>query len=283
METKNEIRKYCSFPILLISSGSFVGLIGWWGLAQTAGGIMFFLGSMLLSLTGWITALWGLMSLERSEPSPLKKRKLKNGISKDLKIQYPSYILKVENLNQKYDGLHNKLSYYRSYFEDFKVNIMQFRTELTYLEKQLENNLRKNAQKIDYDTPEGIAKKILWSEKQVHLTQLNETLDKLSNYLTTSDLERYRVELSNMKRKISQLERGTDLYRELMILCHKSDSEYENIIATKQKVEGIDDLMSRQEPKMGELETLMETKYTEAKMEVSQFRKLIDEFEEDIV
>ena len=39
-----EAKKYLTLPVFLISSGSFVGLIGWWGLAQTAGGITFFIG-----------------------------------------------------------------------------------------------------------------------------------------------------------------------------------------------------------------------------------------------
>lgn len=282
MTTKTEFKKYLTFPVFLISSGSFVGLVGWWGLAQTAGGIIFFVGSMLLSLSGSVTALWGLMSLERTEPSPLKIRRLKNSIIKDLKIQYPSYILQVENLKRKTEELHNQLPYYRSYFENFKNNIRQLRTELISLEEQLQNNLRKNAPVIDNDSAEGIAKKILWSEKQIYLTQLGDSLEDLSEFLTSSDLDKYRVELANMNGRISQLERGTDLYRELMMLCHKADSEYDNVLTLKQKVDDINNLMSRQKPKLGDLENMIERKYEESKMEFSDFRKQIDKFETDI-
>lgn len=282
MTTKTELKKYLSFPVFLISSGSFVGLVGWWGLAQTAGGIIFFIGSMLLSLSGSVTALWGLMSLERTEPSPTKIRKLKNGISKDLKIQYPSYILQVENLKRKTDELHNQLPYYRSYFENFKNNIRQLRTELISLEEQLQNNLKKNAPVIDNDSAEGIAKKILWSEKQIYLTQLSDSLEDLSEFFTSSDLEKYRVELTSMNGRFSQLERGTDLYRDLMMLCHKADSEYENVLTLKQKVDDINRLMLHHKPKLSELETMIERKYEESKIALLDFRKQIDDFEEDI-
>ena len=281
MTTNADFKKYLSFPVFLISSGSFVGLVGWWGLAQSAGGIIFFIGSMLLSLSGSITTLWGLMTLERTEPSPSKIRKLKHGIAKDLKIQYPSYILQVENLRRKTDELHNKLPYYRSHFENFRHNIRQMGTDLANLEKQLENNLRKNASTIDNDSAEGIAKKILWSEKQIYLSQLYEVLDELSKFFTSSDLEKYRVEITNMNGRFSQLERGTDLYRELMILCHKADSDYDDVIVHKQRVDDINDLMSRQKPKLSALENMIEAKYEESKMELLHLQKQINEFNED--
>lgn len=281
MTTKTEPKKYFTFPVFLISSGSFVGLVGWWGLAQTAGVTIFFVGSMLLSLSGSIAALWGLMSLEKTEPSPSKVRKLKTNIAKDLKIQYPSYILEVENLKRKTDELYNQLPYYRSYFENFRTNIRQLRTELTNLEEQLKNNLRKNAPVIDYDSAEGIAIKILWSEKQIYLTQLYDSLEDLSQFLTISDLDKYRVELTNMNGRISRFERGTDLYRELMMLCHKKDSEYDSVLSLKQKVDDINRLMSRQKPKLGELETMIERKYEETKMELAHFSKQISDFEGD--
>ena len=280
MLTDTAIKKFLTFPVFLISSGSFVGLIGWWGLAQTASSIIFFIGSMLLSLSGSITTLWGLLSLERTEPSPFKIRKLKEKILKDLKIAYPSYILNVENLTQKQTELSNKFPFYRSFYENFRNNRRQLRTTLKNLEKQLENKLRQNAANIDHDSAEGIAEKILWSEKQIYLTQLNETLNTLTDLFTSYDVEQYRHELTRLKRRITQLEHGTDMYRELMILCNKDDAEYDNIQQIKQKVDDLSDLMSHQEPKLQELETWIETKYKESKMELSQFRKQITEFEQ---
>ncbi len=279
MLTGTAIKKFLTFPVFLISSGSFVGLIGWWGLAQTASGIIFFIGSMLLSLSGSITTLWGLLSLERTEPSPFKIRKLKEKILKDLKIAYPSYILRVENLTQKQTELSNKFPFYRSCFENFRDDTRLIRTELNNLEKQMENRLRQNAANIDHDSAEGIAEKILWSEKQIYLTQLNESLEKLTDLFTSSDVEQYRLELTNLRGRISHLEHGTDTYRELMILCNKDDAEYDNIQQIKQKVDDLSDLMSHQEPKLQELETWIETKYEESKRELSQFRKQITEIE----
>ena len=280
MLTDTTIKRYLTFPVFLISSGAFVGLIGWWGLAQTAGGIIFFIGSMLLSLSGSITTLWGLLTLERVEPSPFKIKKLKEGILKDLKIVYPSYILQIENLTRKHVELNNKFHFYRSCFEDFRDDTRLIRTELNNLEKQLENKLRQNAAKIDHDSAEGIAEKILWSEKQIYLTQLNESLNTLTRLFTSSDVEQYRIDLTNLKGKISHLEHGTDTYRELMILCNKEDAEYDEIQQLKQKIDDLSELMSQQERRILELGTWIKTKSEESKKELSQFRKRITAFEQ---
>ncbi len=280
MLTEPTIKKYLTLPVFLIGSGSFVGLIGWWGLAQTAGGIIFFIGSMLLSLSGSITTLWGLLSLERVEPSPFKIKKLKERILKELKIAYPTYILKIENLTQKHVELSNKFPFYRSCFENFRNGTRKIRTEINNLEKQLENKLRQDAVKIDHDSAEGIAQKILWSEKQIYLTQLNESLVKLTDLFTSSDVEQYRLELANLKRRISHLEHGTDIYRELMILCNKVDAQYDDIQQLKQKIDDLSELMSHQERKMIELGTWIKTKYEKSKKELLQFRKRITDFEQ---
>ncbi len=280
MLTDIGIKKFLTFPVFLISSGSFVGLIGWWGLAQTASGIIFFIGSMLLSLSGSITTLWGLLSLERTEPSSFKIKKLKERILKDLKIEYPSYILKVENLTRKHVELSNKFPFYRSCFENFRDDTRLIRTELNNLEKQLENKLRQNAAKIDHDSAEGIAQKILWSEKQIYLTQLNESLEKLTDLFTSSDVEQYRHELTRLKGRITQLEHGTDTYRELMILCNKEDAQYDDIQQLKQKIDDLGELMSHQERKILELGTWIKTKHEKSKKALLQFHKRITEFEQ---
>ncbi len=280
-KAKGEITKYLSFPMVLIGSGSFFGVIGWLGLAQAAGSIIFFIGSMLLSFSGSMVTLCGLMSLERAAPSHLKVRKLKIEISKNLKIEYPSYILKVEKLKQKYRELHGKLPDFRVYCEEFRQNIRNLRSELANLEKQLQKNLRNHAPVIDNNSADGIAKKILWSEKQIQLTELSETLEKLSDFFTTADLERYRIELTYVSGGLSKLDRGIGFFRELMILCNKPDANYENIIRIKQKVDRTNNLMAQQEPRLQELGTEMETKCEEAKMELSLFLQQIDDFMAD--
>lgn len=281
MDSKNEITKYLSFPAVLIGSGSFVGLIGWWGVAQTAGNILFLTGSIILSLSGSIATLCGLMGLERAAPNPTKLRKLKSEISKNLKILYPSYILNVEKLKQKYQELHGKLPKFRDYYDNFRYDIRSLRSELTNLEKLLQENLRNHAPVIDDGSVDGIAKKILWSEKQIQLSQLNETLGKLSGFWTTADLERYRVELTHVNGGLFQLDGGIRYYRDLMILSNKPDAKYDKIISVKQRVDKINNLMAQQESRLHELETEMNAKCEEAKNELSLFQQQIDEFKAD--
>lgn len=280
-KAKGEIKKYLSFPMLLIGSGSFVGVLGWLGLAQAAESIMFFAGSALLSFSGSMATLCGLMSLERVSPSPAKLRKLKFETSKNLKIQYPSYILKVEKLRQKYQELHGKLPQFRDYCNEFKKNVRNLQSVLTGVEKQLQENLRNDAPVIDNDSVEGIAKKILWSEKQIQLTQLNEALKKLSSFLTGADLERYRVELTHVNGGLTLLDQGIRDYRELMILCNSTYANYENITKAKQKVDKVDNLIIHQETRLQELETEIEAKREEAGMELSIFQQQLDDFQVD--
>ena len=281
MEAKGEIRKFFSLPMVLIGSGSFVSIIGWLGLAQAAGGIIFLIGSILLSFSGSMAILCGLMSLERPPPSPTKLRKLKIETSRNLKIQYPSFILKVEKLKEKNQALYNKLPNLRSYYIQYREDTRNMKSVLVNLDKQLQENLKNHAPIIDSDSADGIAKKILWSEKQIQLTQMNDSFEKLSGLLTTTDLEKYRVALSYISAGLSQLDQGIEYYRELMILCNMKDSEYDNINSIQQKVDRTNELMAQQETRIQNLETEMVTKFEEAKLELSLFQKQLDDFQID--
>lgn len=278
MDTKNGITKYLSFPMALIGSGSFVGIIGWMGVAHAAESIIFFIGSSLLSFSGSMATLCGLMSLERLSPSKNKLRKIKLDISKDLKIQYPSYILQVEELKQKYQLLYNKLPELRIYYQEYRDDIRNIKATLATLEKQLQDNLKNNALEID-NSADGIAKKILWSEKQIQLNQMSETFNSFSQIFTTIDLEHYRSELSKINIRLSQLERGIDNYRKLMILSHKKDTDYDSIVSFKQKIEKTNDLMGKYGTHMQELEEEMNAKYVETKTELSLFKDELKVFE----
>ena len=280
-KAKDAIKKYLSFPMVLIGSGSFVGVIGWLGLAQAAESILFFVGSMLLSFSGSMTTLCGLMSLERTAPSPTKLRNLKFEISKNLKIQYPSYILKVEKLKQKHRELHGKFPEFRNFCDEFKKDIRNLRSVLPNLEKQLQENLRNHAPIIDNNSADGIAKKILWSERQIQLTELNETLEKLSGFFTGADLERYRVELMHINGGLTQLDQGIKYYRELMILCNRSSTNYDDINNAKQKVDKIYNLIIHQEKRLQELEIEIDAKCEKAKLELSLFQKRLDDLQID--
>ena len=109
MDRKTDIRKYLTYPMLLIGSGSFFGVIGWMGLANAAESLIFLIGSSLLSLTGSMTTLCGLMSLERFPPSKRKIRQLKIDTSKHLKLHYPTYIIEVDKVKRKYKELYDQL------------------------------------------------------------------------------------------------------------------------------------------------------------------------------
>ena len=269
MDTKSEIKKYLSYPMLLIGSGSFFGVIGWLGLANAAESLIFFLGSSLLSLTGSMTTLCGLMSLERFPPSKQKFRKLKSDIATHLKMHYPTYIIEVEKSKQKYKELYEQLRSIRTYFEAYRQDVRNLRSELTLIEI------------IDNDSADAIAKKLLWSEKQIQLAELSEQFDKFTQSFSSIDLERYRDDLTYISGDQIQLEQGMEYYRELMILCSQSSTKYDKIITAKKRVEKVDSLISCQEKRLLDLESAMDTKCEEIKFELSHFRERFDDFKTD--
>ena len=280
MDLKSEISKYFTFPMLLIGSGSFFGVIGWMGMAHAAESIIFSIGSMLLSLSGTMTTLCGLMSLERIAPSSRKIYKLKLDISKNLKMHYPTYILDVEKSKRRYKELNEQLRSTRTYYEVYRQQVRNLRYELTHLEKQLQQNLKNNAPVIDNDSADAIAKKLLWSEKQIQLNEFKETIEKLSQFFTSEDLEHYRDELTYINGELTQLAQGIDYYRELMIMCNQSEAKYDKIINAKEKVEKVDNLITRQQNRIENLENEIDTKCEETKIELSLFTQQLNDFKD---
>lgn len=281
MGLKVEIRKYLTLPMLLISSGSFFGVIGWMGMASAVESILFSTGSMLLSFSGTITTLCGLMSLERIAPSKQKIYKLKLDISKNLKIHYPTYIIEVEKSKRKYKELYEQLRSTRIYYEVYRKQIRNIRSELTDLEEHLQLNLKNNATVIDNDSAEAIAKKLIWSEKQIQLTEFKKSFEQLNTFFTSEDLERYRVELTYINGGLLQLEQGIDSYRELMIMCNQSNTKYDNLINAKTKVERVDKLIKHQKKRLENLKNEMNTKCEETKIEFSLFHQNLNDFIDD--
>lgn len=281
MDTKSEIKKYLSYPMLLIGSGTFFGVIGWMGIANAAESLIFFVGSSLLSLTGSMTTLCGLMSLENFPPSKQKVRKLKSDISKHLKIHYPTYILGVQKCKSKYKELYEQLQSIRTYFEAYREEVRNCRAELRDIDKQLQQNLKDNAPLIDNDSADAIAKKLLWSDKQIQLAELSEEFDKFTQTFSTVDLDRYRDELTYISGDLIRLEQGMESYRELMILCSQSKTKYNDIINAKKRVEKADSLIVRQEKRLVNLESEMDTKCEEVKVELSLFRERLEVFNVD--
>ncbi len=277
MPTKGEIRKYLTFPMLLIGSGSFFGVIGWMGLAQAADSIIFTVGSSLLSFSGSAATLCGLMSLEIT-PSKKKINKQKLDIIKHIKLHYPNYIISTEKQKKKYKELYGQLREIRIFCNEFRQEVRSLQTQLVNLDKHLQEKLKDNSPLIDDDSADGIAKKILWSERQIQLSQIKDNLEKLSVFLTNAELEKYRVELTQICGGLRHLDIGIDSYRNLMILCNQPDVNFEKISVAQQKVERAENKKNRQEKRIEEFRVEMETKCETAKVELSLFQQQIEDF-----
>lgn len=280
MESKNEITRYMTLPTTLIGTGSFFGILGWWGLAQAAGSILLFSGSMLLSLSGSIATLVGLLTLEKTKPNKQKVRKIKSLIANDIKIQYPNYILQVEYMKQQHQTLYDKMSAIWEYSESFKLNILQLKTQLEELQRNLQENLKRNTPERKDDSVDDIAQKILWSEKEIELSEYQESLNTLSNYLTTSDLDGFRDELYHISRSLKQLENGIAYYRDLLLFCSQEEKDnYDQILDVQEKIEKTDTLISQQNTRLIELANKMNTKYEQAEIELTNFQNQLIEFQ----
>ena len=279
MESKNEITRYMTLPTTLIGTGSFFGILGWWGLAQAAGSILLFSGSMLLSLSGSIATLVGLLTLEKTKPNKQKVRKIKSLIANDIKIQYPNYILQVEYMKQQHQTLYDKMSAIWEYSESFKLNVLQLKTQLEELQRNLQENLKRNTPERKDDSVDDIAQKILWSEKEIKLSEYQESLDTLSNYLTISDVDGFRDELSQISRSLKQLENGIGYYRDLLLFCSQEEEDnYDQILDVKEKVEKTDTLISQQNTRLVELGNKMNTKHEQVQIELANFQSQLIDF-----
>ena len=278
MNFNTKVQKYFTFPMRLIGVGFLVGVFGCLGLAQTAESIIIFIFSIALSFLGTIVTLCGLMVLDENPPSQKKVRNLKSEIIKTVKIQYPNYIMNLETLKQDYQKLYGKLGEIREYYENHRKQIRNLRSVLKNMQKEFQDKLNNKSSIIDNDAPDGIAKKILWSEKQVQLTELNEQLEVLSQTFTFSHLEQYRSSLSHISNNLKRLDHGIRYYRELLIHCNDADANYDIIFDTKQKVETVDKLMIDEEKQTEELLVIMVDKMDEAKNELAFFQSQLENF-----
>ncbi len=277
MNFNAEVQRYFTFPMRLIGIGFLIGVFGCLGLAQTAESIIIFIFSMALSFLGTIVTLCGLMVLDENPPSQKKIRNLKSEIIKTVKIQYPNYIMNLETLKQDYQKLYRKLGEIREYYENHRKEIRKLRSVLKNMQKEFQNK-QNNGSPIINDTPDGIAKKILWSEKQVQLTELNEQIEVLSQIFTFSHLEQYRSSLSHISNNLKRLDYGIRYYRELLIHCNDADANYDIIFDTKQKVAAVDKLLINEEKQTEELLVTMVDKMDEAKNELTFFRSQLKNF-----
>ncbi len=282
MSTKIRIEPYLSNPIFLLVAGLLLGGFGFLAIRVAVDdGVFQILASILLTLCGLSAAVYGFIGvLEGKQVRKLTKSDLREvrTLAQSLKVRYPTYILKVHKLKEKHDALHEKFPEVRRYSEEFKRRIKAFQAKLVELETQLHDDLQKHAPVIDSDNVDGVAKKILWSDKQIQLTQLGTTLKTLAETENPMVPEHYRGVLNQIHRDFKRLDGGVTLYHELLTACTSETSAFEAILALKQEVEEIDALLSQNETELQKLETDTQTQYEMSEIALSLFQERFEAF-----
>ena len=285
MSIKIKIEPYLSCPIFHLIAGLLLGGFGFLAIHLAIDdGVFQILASILLTLCGLSAAVYGFIGVLEGKPvRKLTKSDLQEiqALSQSLKVRYPTYILKVHKLKEKYEALHEKFPEVRRYSEEFKRCIKAFQAELVELETQLHDNLQKHAPVIDSDNVEGVAKKILWSDKQIQLTQLRTTLKTLTETESPVVPESYRRVLNRIHGDFKRLDGGVTLYHELLTACTSETAVFEGILVLKQEVKEIDALISHHETELQKLETDTQTQYEMSEMALSMFQERFEEFKSD--
>ncbi len=273
---------YLSSPIFPLVTGLLLGGFGLFSTSIAGGDVLFHVLALVLTIFGFSVAAYGLMGvIEGKEVRRLtKKSELKEvrTLSQSLKVRYPTYTLKVHKLKEKHEMLHEKFPEVRAYAEEFKHQLKAFESGLAELETQLHDNLKKHAPLIDNDNVDGVAKKIIWSDKQLALTQLGTALKTLAETESPVVPENYRSVLSQIRKDFKKLDGGVTLYHELLTTCTRETDPYDVIQALKEEVEGIDALIAQHEAELQRLETSTLTQYEMSKMALSMFQERFDEF-----
>lgn len=272
---------YLSNPIFLLVVGLLLGGFGMYGMFTARGDAIFHISALILTICGFSTAIYGLMgTLGDERPKKLTKRELQevHELSQNLKVRYPTYILKVQKLKEKYEALHENFDEVRKHFEEFKDRTRTFQTTLAELAELLHSNLQKHAPVIDNDNVESIAKKILWSDKQMELLQLDTNLKTLVEKESPITSTEYRCVLNQVRADIKKLENGIALYHELLITSTKETATFDAIQTLKQEVEERDELMAHHEIELQKLAVDTQTQYEFSKMALSLFQERLEEF-----
>ena len=279
MSTKIKIEPYLSNPIFALVVGLLLVGFGFFAMRIAADDLLFFILVWILTVCGFSAAVYGFMGIVEG------KRKWTKGNSQEvrslfqsLKVCYPTYILKVHKLKEKYEALHEKFPEVRAHSEEFKRRIKAFQAGLIELETQLHDNLQKHAPVMDNDNVDGVAKKVLWSNKQIELTQLNTALKALEDSESPIVPESYRGVLNRIHGNFKRLDGGVTLYHELLTACTSETAAFEAILALKQEVEELDALLSQHETELQELETDTQTRYELSEVALSMFQERFEAF-----
>ena len=275
------LEDYLSSPIFPLVTGPLLGGFGLFAMWVAADDTLFHILALILTIFGFSVAAYGLMgTLEDKQPRKLTKSERQEvlALSQSLKVRYPTYTLKVHKLKEKHEILHEKFPEVRAYAEEFNHHLKTFQNGLAELETQLHENLRKHAPVIDNDNVDGVAKKIIWSDKQLELTQLGTALKTLAETESPVVPENYRSVLSQIRKDFKRLDGGVTLYHELLTTCTRETDTFDVIQALKEDVEGVDALIAEHEAELQRLETGTLTQYEMSKMALSMFQERFDEF-----
>ena len=275
------LEDYLSSPIFPLVTGLLLGGFGLFAMWVAADDTLFHLLAFILTIFGFSVAAYGLMgTLEDKQPRKLTKSERQEvlALSQSLKVRYPTYTLKVHKLKEKHEILHEKFPEVRAYDDEFNHHLKMFQSGLVELETQLHDNLRKHAPVIDNDNVDGVAKKIIWSDKQLELTQLGTALRTLTETESPVVPENYRSVLSQIRKDFKRLDGGVTLYHELLTTCTRETDTFDVIQALKEDVEGVDALIAQHEAELQRLETGTLTQYEMSKMALSMFQERFDEF-----
>lgn len=188
---------------------------------------------------GGFAAVYGMMGFLERKPLPKSTEKDLKAIRtlvQDLKVRYPTYILKVQELKAIYDELQDKLPEVRNHSEAFKQQIQVYQAMCAELAVQLDHKLQQHASAMADDNVEGIAKKILWSEQQIQLAELGSTLKVLAETAPPITPEAYHSALSRVSPDFKKLERGATLYRDLLTACTNAIAPIETALTTQEKL-----------------------------------------------
>ncbi len=279
MSTKIKIEPYLSNPIFALVTGLLLVGFGFFAMRIAADDLLFFILVWVLTICGFSATVYGFMGIVEGKRKWIKgNSKEVRSLSQSLKVRYPTYILKVHKLKEKYETLHEKFPEVRAHSEEFKRRIKVFQAGLVELETQLHDNLQKQAPVMDNDNVDGIAKKVLWSNKQIALTQLKTALKALEDSESPVVPESYRGVLNRIHGDFKRLDGGMTLYHELLTACTSETVALETILALKQEVEEIDALLSHHETELQKLETDTQTQYELSKMALSMFQERFEEF-----
>ena len=225
--------------ICVAAVGIALGGFGLFAMRVVPDDPLFFVLTFILASSGGAIALYGIVGLLERQPlakSTEKDLKAIRSLIHDLKVRYPTYILKVQELKAIYDELQDKLPEVRNQSEAFKQQIQVYQAMCAELEVELDYKLQQHAAAMADDNVEGIAKKILWSEQQIQLAELGSTLKTLAETALPITPEAYHSALSRVSPDFKKLERGATLYRDLLTACTNAIAPIETALTTQEKL-----------------------------------------------